>query len=89
MGIEELQHRKGWNYLKKSEKIAQYLKDKIKDYPANPIEKDLFLAECSYDLGYKKSDFESYLNILSQLGYVEFEGTKIVSVSARGKANAK
>lgn len=89
MGIEQLQHKKGWNYMKKSEKISQYLKDKIKDYPSKLMEKDLFLAECSYDLGFKKSDFESYLNIMEQLGIVEFDGTKIISVQAKSRGETK
>lgn len=89
MSFDILSHSKGWSYKKKSEKIAEYLKDRVREYPASPIKKDMFLAECSYDLGYKKADFESYLNVLEQLGIVEMTGEMIVSVTARERAEAQ
>lgn len=88
MSYETLQQIKGWNYMKKTEKISLYLKDKNKEYPIRPISLNQYLAECSFDLGYKKEDFESYIKTMEQLGYVEIIEDMIVSVQARAKAEA-
>lgn len=69
----------------KYKQISFYLKDKIKDYPSIPIPYSQFLAECSYDLGYKQKDFEEYIKTMEQLGYVEISNGNIISIPASSK----
>lgn len=70
-------------YVTKSERLIKKIKEIAKNYPADPVDLNYFVATIAFDNFFTKKEVLDVITLAEQIGLFEIIGNEIVSIPAR------